>query len=184
MHGSSRHAGSGEHHRSWTASLTPAAQRGAAVRAVADDEQHGVGDAPADARGIEPISTSCPLRRTSRDMHTSDRRDRRDRAVPGSAPGRADSGANRSASTPGGRYSRAAIGPSEAAECAAGIVADVGEHIVRRPDAPQRLPGARQHRPADLVAVHAGDGPHHAVPAQAGASRASGAAAPNQTALA
>ena len=67
------------------------------------------------------------------------------------------SGAKRSVSTPGGTCSSAACGPERRREPAAGVVADVGHHVGVVADAAQRRSRQRQHRPADLVAVGAGD---------------------------
>ena len=131
--------------------------------------------------GSARISMSWPLRGTSRDTQTTTGRSPRPYRARISARATA-SGANRSVSTPGGTCSSAAVRPERRGEPAAGVAADVGDHVGVVADAAQRRSRQRQHRPADLVAVGAGDDAAGARAARAsGASSASGAAAPNQT---
>ena len=111
---------------------------------------------------------SWPLRGTSRDTHTTTGRSPSPYRARSSARA-TSSGANRSVSTPGGRCSSAASRAERRGEPAAGVPADIGDHVGAGPDAAQRRSGQRQHRPADLVAVRAGD--HAAGPRVAGQRR-------------
>ena len=125
------------------------------VRAAADDDQRGAVDALADG-GQGP------------DEHVL--------ALAGHQPGQAHDHralaepVPRPHLRPGGRIRREPVGvhprrhvlqcgvrAERRGEPAPGVAADVGHHVGAVTDAAQRVAGNRQHRPADLVAVRAGD---------------------------
>ena len=106
--------------------------------------------------GSARMSMSWPLRGTSRDRQT--------------ITGRLAEPVPRPHLRAGGRVGREPVGvhagrhvlqrgvrPERRGEPAPGVAADVGHHVGAVPDAAQRRSGHRQHRPADLVAVRAGD---------------------------